>query len=437
MLIPAGWIHAVWTPEDSLVIGGNFLTRMHYGMQIRVAQIEKTTGVARKFRYPQFQKLLWFTALRYLEDDPIPDSVMESLLAGQTFSREHPAHEDFHTWGDNSKPGSENYHAKFYSKAELDGLPDLARYLQRTALIANGNITDGVSIETRNAVKRSIPKGHGDPLETIKNFAVWYTWKRGNEPIPHWAYPSYKPEGGAPELAEKRLSQAALRRLDREAALQAYRVAPERQSARVISLQQNSAAETDTSGAEGDGKAGSSTPVVSSKRRRVTTDGPTSSRRKRACETCRKRRRACKHREDGTLLSPIDTVEGNLPRLTSPSTPVSSLKEKLPNGLDEDVDMDVPNKSPVSRMLHVEIARNKLVEAPSSATPQTTNSMINGTVANSLPAKNLLIANTIEVGGTPVRTPGRTKACKDCRKSKVCRKLSILISCHPIAALYS
>jgi F-box/leucine-rich repeat protein 10/11 len=26
MLIPSGWIHAVWTPENSLVIGGNFLT---------------------------------------------------------------------------------------------------------------------------------------------------------------------------------------------------------------------------------------------------------------------------------------------------------------------------------------------------------------------------------------------------------------------------
>lgn len=82
MLIPAGWIHAVWTPEDSLVIGGNFLTRMHYGMQIRVAQIEKATGVARKFRYPQFQKLHWYTALKYLENDPLPSSVKELLQRG-------------------------------------------------------------------------------------------------------------------------------------------------------------------------------------------------------------------------------------------------------------------------------------------------------------------------------------------------------------------
>ena len=35
LLIPAGWIHAVYTPVDSLVFGGNFLTAMHIPMQIR------------------------------------------------------------------------------------------------------------------------------------------------------------------------------------------------------------------------------------------------------------------------------------------------------------------------------------------------------------------------------------------------------------------
>ena len=418
MLIPAGWIHAVWTPEDSLVIGGNFLTRMHYQMQIRVAQIEKATGVARKFRYPHFQKLLWYTALRYLEDDPTPESVVESLLAGQSFPREHPAHEDFDAWGENSEPGPENHHSKYYSKAELDGLPELARYLQRTALIASGNITDGVSIEARNAIKRAIPKGYGDPLETVKKFAIWYTWKRGNEPIPHWAYPSYKPEGGAPELAEKRLSQAALRRLDREAALQAYRVAPERQSARVISLQQNSAAETDTSGADGEGNTGTTTPVVGSKRRRVTTDGLTPSRRKRACETCRKRRRACKHREDGTLLSPVDTAEGNLIRVASPAIPPSA-KDRLLNAPDEDINMETPTKSAFSRMLHVEISRNKPAEASSPIIAQTASNSIHSATA-SLPLARNPLTTTLQNSSTPIKTPGRTKACKDCRKSKVC-----------------
>jgi F-box/leucine-rich repeat protein 10/11 len=65
MLIPSGWIHAVWTPENSLVIGGNFLTRLNYGMQIKVLNIEKDTKVPKKFRYPFFQKIQWYTALGY------------------------------------------------------------------------------------------------------------------------------------------------------------------------------------------------------------------------------------------------------------------------------------------------------------------------------------------------------------------------------------
>ena len=36
LLIPSGWIHAVYTPEDSLVFGGNFAIEK----QLRVAQID-------------------------------------------------------------------------------------------------------------------------------------------------------------------------------------------------------------------------------------------------------------------------------------------------------------------------------------------------------------------------------------------------------------
>lgn len=33
LIIPAGWIHAVHTPEDSIVFGGNFLTLNDLAMQ--------------------------------------------------------------------------------------------------------------------------------------------------------------------------------------------------------------------------------------------------------------------------------------------------------------------------------------------------------------------------------------------------------------------
>lgn len=336
-LIPAGWIHAVWTPEDSLVIGGNFLTRMHYGMQIRIAQIEKTTGVSRKFRYPHFQKLQWYAALQYLKDDPLPDNVKELVQEGGMFHRETPAHYEFDTWGDNSKPGFENYHSRYYARAELEGLPDLARYLLRTALIDLGSITEGITTEARNAVKKSIPRGYGEPLDVVKEFAMWCAWKRGNEPIPHWAYPHAVPESDS----VGKLSAAALKKLDHDAALQA----PRRKSARMqtqkqllttpvaLGLSEDPGGSLEEVNQEGARPADVSTPMtpitplltapskrklpdlispgglngtlpdVSKKRIKISTTRPIS-RRKPACDLCRKRRRACKHRVQEEIPNP-------------------------------------------------------------------------------------------------------------------------------------
>ena len=232
MLIPAGWIHAVWTPEDSLVIGGNFLTRLHYGMQIQVAEIEKNTKVPRKFRHPHFQRILWLTAIKYLKDDPLPAGVEEIFYEGEMYIRNIPSFQEPDAWGASSKSGPENYHARYYSKPELDGLPDLVRYLLRTALIATGDLADGVTADTRQRVARAIPKGHGDFIEVIKRFALWTAWKRGNEYIPHWAYPQARLADGFTKASEKKLSVAAIKRLEREAAAEARRAAPKRRSLR-------------------------------------------------------------------------------------------------------------------------------------------------------------------------------------------------------------
>lgn len=323
MLIPAGWIHAVWTPEDSLVIGGNFLTRLNYAMQLRISNIEKATGVARKFRYPHFQKIHWYTAFRYLEEDPLPSSVKDLLESGGVFRRENLTHHCYNDWGENSRSGPENYHARYYPQGELEGLPELVRYLLRTAMIDTGSITDGITVETRNAVKRSIPRGHGEPLDVIKALAAWCAWKRGNETIPSWAYPDAVPE---PDNAGK-MSVAAQKKLDREAALQA----PRRQSARMQSLQQPATStDVDLKGDDdfantaidivdgnrpetsnkrqmsdlNDGESIDMQTLSRSKRRRTMSGTGLSSHRKVACESCRKRRRACKHKDFKNSLHP-------------------------------------------------------------------------------------------------------------------------------------
>ena len=65
--IPSGWIHAVFTPEDSLVFGGNFLFSCAMESQIKIYQLENTTKVPIKFRYPFFNELHWYVLSNYLE----------------------------------------------------------------------------------------------------------------------------------------------------------------------------------------------------------------------------------------------------------------------------------------------------------------------------------------------------------------------------------
>lgn len=40
-----GWIHAVYTPEDTLVFGGNFLHSFNIPMQLNIYNIEDRTRV--------------------------------------------------------------------------------------------------------------------------------------------------------------------------------------------------------------------------------------------------------------------------------------------------------------------------------------------------------------------------------------------------------
>lgn len=451
MLIPAGWIHAVWTPEDSLVIGGNFLTRLNFGMQLRVSQIEKATGVGRKFRYPHFQKIHWYTAFRYMEEDALPDIVLKLLQEGEIFYREQPAHHEFDDWGENSKSGLGNYHARYYSQAELEGLPDLSRYLLRTALIDSGSISDGITQETRNAVKRSIPRGHGEPLEVVKKFAAWCAWKRGNEPIPSWAYPHVIPE---PESAGK---STAAKKIDREAALQH---APRRQSAR----QSQSKNTPDQSGSSNPA-AIPARPETPTEQRRLagtmslldalstaskkgrTVSGPAStSHRKVACESCRKRRRACKHKDLKDVLYP-DPPPLNPPMSGSQMDALTDPANNADAHSDEDnAQTDISARDALAEA-EVDTARlqqdafqpeeHRTVETDDSNYLLKTPDEIASTpkMLTHLSGAGLLRLEH-RIAGGPVNglsvlslnaphSRGRTKACSDCRKSKVC-SLSLL-----------
>jgi len=66
LLIPSGWIHAVYTPHDSLVFGGNFLHSFNIPMQLRIAQLEERLHVPNRFRFPFFSEVLWYALERYV-----------------------------------------------------------------------------------------------------------------------------------------------------------------------------------------------------------------------------------------------------------------------------------------------------------------------------------------------------------------------------------
>ncbi|KAJ8102644.1 hypothetical protein POJ06DRAFT_298974 [Lipomyces tetrasporus] len=137
MIIPSGWIHAVYTPVDSLVIGGNFLTARDLSMEIQIAKIEKKTKVPRKFRFPHFSKVLWFAANDYMEQQ----------------RREPGIRIDRH---------------------ELKGLIDLASYIHEEALTATGQSKGATAFDVKVA-KGSIPGSLKDAVRFGSRFANWTT----------------------------------------------------------------------------------------------------------------------------------------------------------------------------------------------------------------------------------------------------------------------
>ncbi|XP_052745163.1 histone lysine demethylase PHF8 isoform X1 [Bicyclus anynana] len=66
LFIPTGWIHAVYTPCDSLVFGGNLLHSYAIEMQLQIYEIEGRVETPIMFRYPLFEALHWYAAAQLL-----------------------------------------------------------------------------------------------------------------------------------------------------------------------------------------------------------------------------------------------------------------------------------------------------------------------------------------------------------------------------------
>lgn len=432
MLIPAGWIHAVWTPENSLVIGGNFLTRMNYGMQIKVAKIEKDTKVPRKFRYPFFQKIQWYTAIKYLEDDPIPDMVVDAFTRDEQyrFYRQFPIYYEFGERENRSVPGSPYYNARFYSQAELEGLPELLKYLLRTALIAGGFSVDGVTIETRNAIKRSLPKMPGDPLEVVKKFAIWIAWKRGNELPAAWIRPGVISSSFKIDQLEKRPAGRPSRRSERHADAQKMYV--ERQSLQLVP-DQPSEPQTDYPISTPNvpnlpnlpeniippaqpvpvAVASAAVPVPmpsaavkdESLKPRNITKGSGLGPKRVACDACRKRRIRCRHKDEQSDGMPLAPPPGAM------FDPVDPQRQSI---LAHDAASVLNALASVATESTLQEGSEHMAFNPSDGYPRDNIGFLSGISQSTYP--RVIDSNLNGVNGGK---KGRSKACDECRKSKV------------------
>jgi F-box and leucine-rich repeat protein 10/11 len=298
MLIPSGWIHSVWTPEDSLVIGGNYLTRLHIGMQIKITEIEKNTKVAPIFRYPSFQKVQWYTLINYLEQDPVPTVMEHELLSGKIFTRLQPLWVDSERFSENAAPGAENYHSRYYAKSESEGWPALLQFIFRTVLIHLDRL-EGVTQDTRKKVNASIPKGYGEPVDIARKFAVWVAWKRGNEPVVEWALPNAD--------LPSRLAEKKHHHLKREPIIAEQNSPP-------ALPEQKSKPERKSSNAGGE-------PRTSHRL------GP----KKVVCDSCREKKIACKH-VDPMILAELASSSSASNSNTNPSSGVPAVPRNETNG---------------------------------------------------------------------------------------------------------
>lgn len=62
LLLPSMWIHAVYTKEDSIIIGGNFLNLLSLESHLQTYKIEVATKVNDQFKFPNFVKFVWLIA---------------------------------------------------------------------------------------------------------------------------------------------------------------------------------------------------------------------------------------------------------------------------------------------------------------------------------------------------------------------------------------
>ncbi|XP_057324502.1 histone lysine demethylase PHF8-like isoform X1 [Microplitis mediator] len=139
MMIPTGWIHAVLTPVDSLVFGGNFVHSLNIPMQIQIYELERKMKTPKKFQYPGFETINWFAAKRLLkdlkelnrEDKKCPTYFLQGIKALLAVLKQWNTDKDYSTFSRGQIPPSVN------SQKLLKELSKEIRHAERFLLALN------------------------------------------------------------------------------------------------------------------------------------------------------------------------------------------------------------------------------------------------------------------------------------------------------------
>lgn len=81
MIVPSGWLHAIFYPLDSIVFLGHFLCKYCIDLQLKVAEIQNRIEVPFEERFPAFEALHWLAAQVLVDEwDTISPSVRPTWL---------------------------------------------------------------------------------------------------------------------------------------------------------------------------------------------------------------------------------------------------------------------------------------------------------------------------------------------------------------------
>ncbi|XP_047483967.1 uncharacterized protein LOC125035795 isoform X2 [Penaeus chinensis] len=157
--IPTGWIHAVYTPEDSLVFGGNFLHSFGIEKQLRVAQVEDATHVPQKFRYPFFTEMLWYVLERYVH-----------VLLGRTHLTLPPDEQQKYERHLASKKKNNNNNKVKGEDEESDGGEDVPEeHIHLTQFELHGLKAIVMYLHALPTSKKCVPELITDPIALIRD----------------------------------------------------------------------------------------------------------------------------------------------------------------------------------------------------------------------------------------------------------------------------